>query len=84
MTFATNVSLDGYITSPGDDLGWSLPSDQLFPLWSRVAATGQARYSRKLWEKISAHWPTADRQPDVDPGLRRLPLTAGDFDDLQG
>ena len=34
LTFAMNVSLDGYIAAPGDDLGWSVPSDELFQWWS--------------------------------------------------
>ena len=47
LTFAMNLSLDGYIAAPGDDLGWSVPSDELFQRWSdRVAATGQALYGR--------------------------------------
>ena len=27
LTFGMNLSLDGYIAAPGDDLGWSVPSD---------------------------------------------------------
>ena len=47
LTFAMNVSLDGYIAAPGDDLGWSVPSDELFQWWSdRVRATGTALYGR--------------------------------------
>ena len=34
LTFAMNVSLDGYIAAPGDDLDWSVPSDELFQCWS--------------------------------------------------
>ena len=34
LTFGMNLSLDGYIAAPGDDLGWSLPSDELFQWWS--------------------------------------------------
>jgi len=34
LTFAMNMSLDGYIAAPGDDLGWSVPSDELFQWWS--------------------------------------------------
>ena len=64
LTFGMNVSLDGYIAAPGGDLGWSVPSDELFQWWSdRVGATGLALYGRKLWETMSSHWPTADRQP---------------------
>ena len=68
LTFAMNLSLDGYIAAPGDDLGWSVPSDELFQWWSdRVGATGLALYGRKLWEGMSSHWPTADQQPGATP-----------------
>ena len=63
-----NLSLDGYVAAPGDDLGWSLPSDELFQWWSdRVGATGLALYGRRLWETMSPHWPTADQQPGATP-----------------
>src|SRR3954464_2339070 len=75
LTFGMNVTLDGYIAAPGDYLGWSggegpdsSPSDELFQWWSdRVAATGLALYGRKLWEAMSSHWPTADREPGATP-----------------
>ncbi|GAA4938297.1 dihydrofolate reductase [Actinomycetospora succinea] len=68
LTFGMNVSLDGYVAAPGDDLGWSMPSDELFQWFSdRVAATGLALYGRRLWEGMSAHWPTADQQPGATP-----------------
>jgi dihydrofolate reductase len=61
LTFGMNLSLDGYIAAPGDDLGWSAPCDELFQWWSdRVGATGLALYGRKLWETMSSHRPTAD------------------------
>jgi dihydrofolate reductase len=68
LTFAMNVSLDGYVAAPGDDLGWSGPSDELFQFWSdRVAATGLALYGRRLWEGMNSHWPTADERPGATP-----------------
>jgi dihydrofolate reductase len=68
LTFGMNLSLDGYIAAPGDDLGWSVPSDELFQWWSdRVGTTGLALYGRKLWETMSSHWPTADQQPGATP-----------------
>jgi dihydrofolate reductase len=79
LTFAMNVTLDGYIAAPGDDLGWSggegegpdsSSSDELFQWWSdRVAATGLALYGRKLWEAMSSDWPTADQQPGATPAV---------------
>lgn len=68
LTSAMNTSLDGYTAAPGDDLGWSMPSDELFQWWSdRVGATGLALYGRRLWEGMSSHWPTADQQPGATP-----------------
>lgn len=68
LTFGMNVSLDGYIAAPGDNISWSVPSDELFQWWSdRVAATDLALYGRKLWETMSSYWPTADQQPGVTP-----------------
>lgn len=66
LTFGMSVSVDGYVSAPGDDLSWGVASDELFQFWSdRVAATGLALYGRRLWEAMSSHWPTADEQPEV-------------------
>jgi hypothetical protein len=63
-----NMSLDGYTAAPGDDLGWSMPSDELFQWWSdRVGATGLALYGRRVWEGMSSSSPTGDQQPDATP-----------------
>lgn len=68
LSFGMNVSLDGYIAAPGDDLGWSVPSDELFQWWSdRVGATGLALYGRRLWETMSSHWPSAKQLPETTP-----------------
>ncbi|MFF3445246.1 dihydrofolate reductase family protein [Streptosporangium sp. NPDC002721] len=75
LIFGMNVTLDGYIAAPGDDLGWSegegpdsSSSAELFQWWSdRVDATGLALYGRKLWDGMSSHWPTADKRPGATP-----------------
>lgn len=68
LTYGMNVSLDGYVTAPGGDLGWSVPSDELFQWWSdRVAGTSLSLYGRRLWDTMSSYWPTADQQPGVTP-----------------
>jgi len=68
LTFGMNLSVDGYIAGPGDDIGWGVPSDELFGWWSdRVGSTGLALYGRKLWETMSSHWPTADQKPGATP-----------------
>jgi dihydrofolate reductase len=64
LIFGMNVSLDGYVAAPGDDLGWSAPSDELFEWWlEQELASGLSLYGRRLWEAMSAYWPTGDQQP---------------------
>ena len=68
LTFGMNLSLDGYIAAPGDDLGWSGPSDELFQWWlDQERAIGLLLYGRKLWEAMSSYWPTGDQQPNATP-----------------
>ncbi|WP_329384277.1 dihydrofolate reductase family protein [Streptomyces sp. NBC_01716] len=68
LIYGMNVSLDGYIAAPGDDLGWSVPSDELFQFWSdRLEATDLTLYGRKLWQGMSSHWPTGDQRPGATP-----------------
>jgi hypothetical protein len=57
-----NLSLDGYIAAPGDDLGWSVPSDELFQWWSdRMGATGLALYGAQAVREDELA--LADRRP---------------------
>ncbi len=64
LTYGMNVSLDGYIAAPGDDIGWSVPGDELFAWWTeRMREVEVSLYGRKLWETMNAYWPTADKQP---------------------
>jgi dihydrofolate reductase len=68
LTYAMSASLDGYVAAPGGDLTWGVASDELFDWWSeRVGETSLALYGRRLWEGMSAHWPTADRHPGATP-----------------
>src|SRR5215213_3983375 len=68
LIYGMNLTLDGYIAAPGDDLGWSGPSDELFQWWlDQELAIGLLMYGRKLWEVMSSHWPTGDQQPDATP-----------------
>ncbi|MFE2727306.1 dihydrofolate reductase family protein [Kitasatospora sp. NPDC059327] len=68
LIYGMNVSLDGYIAAPGDDIGWSVPSDELFQFWSdQLRATDLSLYGRKLWHTMSSYWPTGDQRPDATP-----------------
>ncbi|MFF0725058.1 dihydrofolate reductase family protein [Streptomyces sp. NPDC004134] len=68
LIYGMNLSLDGYIAAPGDDIGWGVPSDEWFQFWSdQLLATDLTLYGRKLWQGMSSHWPTGDQQPDATP-----------------
>ena len=69
LIFGMNVSLDGYIAAPGDDIGWGgPPSDELFQWWlDHERANSLSLYGRKLWETMSSYWPTGDQQPGATP-----------------
>ncbi|RXZ51492.1 dihydrofolate reductase family protein [Agromyces binzhouensis] len=68
LHYGMNVSADGYIAAPGDDLGWSEPSDALFQWWlDEERAISLFLYGRRLWETMSSYWPTGDRRPGATP-----------------
>ncbi|MET7897863.1 dihydrofolate reductase family protein, partial [Streptomyces mirabilis] len=65
LIYGMNLTLDGYIAAPGDDIGWSVPSDEMFQFWSdQLQATDLSLYGRKLWQTMGSYWPTADQQPN--------------------
>ncbi|MER5488858.1 dihydrofolate reductase family protein [Streptomyces sp. NPDC002812] len=68
LIYGMNLSLDGYIAAPGDDIGWSVPSDELFQFWSdQLQAIDLELYGRKLWQTMSSYWPTGDQEPGATP-----------------
>ncbi len=68
VVYAMNASLDGYIAASGDDIGWSVPSTELHQWFNdRARQVGLSLYGRRLWEVMSAYWPTADQRPDATP-----------------
>lgn len=68
LTYGMNISVDGYIADTNGDIGWSVPDAELHQYWNdQVRDTTVSLYGRKLYELMSAHWPTADEAPDVSP-----------------
>ncbi|MGW4380801.1 dihydrofolate reductase family protein [Kitasatospora sp. NPDC004531] len=69
LIYGMNLTLDGFIAAPGDDIGWSgPPSPELFRWWlDHERASSLSLYGRKLWETMSAYWPTGDQQPGATP-----------------
>jgi dihydrofolate reductase len=68
LVYGMNLSVDGYVAAPGDDISWSAPSDELFQWWlDEERAIGLFLYGRRLWEVMSSYWPTGDQQPGATP-----------------
>ena len=68
LIFGMNVTLDGYIAAPGDDISWGGTVEAVFLSWCEQMRTiSMSLYGRKLWETMSSHWPTADQQPGATP-----------------
>jgi dihydrofolate reductase len=68
LTYGMNVSLDGYTTDRDGGIDWTVPDAEQHQYWNDLTATlSLSLYGRKLWDTMSAFWPTADQDPDASP-----------------
>ncbi|GCB00624.1 deaminase [Mycolicibacterium sp. NCC-Tsukiji] len=68
LIYGFNVSVDGYIADAQGSIDWSEPSDELHQYWNDFEReTALSFYGRRLYELMSAYWPTADADPDAGP-----------------
>lgn len=68
LIYGFNVSVDGYIADAHGSIDWSHPSDELHQYWNDFERdTAVAFYGRRLYDLMSAYWPTADADPDATP-----------------
>jgi dihydrofolate reductase len=70
LIYSFNVSVDGYIADAQGNIDWSDPSDELHQYWNDFEReTALAFYGRRLYDLMSAYWPTADQDPDASPTI---------------
>ena len=68
LIYGFNVSVDGYIADAQGSIDWSEPSEELHQYWNDFEReTALSIYGRRLYELMSAYWPTADKDPDASP-----------------
>ncbi|MGB3333225.1 MAG: dihydrofolate reductase family protein [Mycobacterium sp.] len=68
LIYGFTVSVDGYIADAHGSIDWSEPSDELHQYWNDFEReTALSCYGRRLYELMSAYWPTADEDPDAPP-----------------
>jgi dihydrofolate reductase len=71
LIYSFNVSLDGYIETVDKSLDWSLISDDVHGYFNdQTRALDASLYGRRLWDLMSAHWPTAEDDPDSTEVMR--------------
>lgn len=68
LIYGFNVSVDGYIADAQGNIDWSDPNEELHQYWNDFEReTALSFYGRRLYELMSAYWPTADETPDATP-----------------
>ena len=68
LIYGFTVSVDGYIADAQGSIDWSDPDDELHQYWNDFERdTALAFYGRRLYDLMSAYWPTADKDPDATP-----------------
>jgi dihydrofolate reductase len=73
LIYTLNVSLDGFIETPDHSLDWGVNDDELLT-WFKDRARGLAAslYGRRLYEVMSAYWPTAHADPAATETMREF------------
>jgi dihydrofolate reductase len=70
VVYLMNVSLDGYVETPDRSLDWTYVDEEIHGWFNDRAREADAFvYGRRLWEVMSAYWPTADGDPGATPRM---------------
>jgi dihydrofolate reductase len=66
VIYSSMVSLDGFIEAVNGDLSWSYPDEELHQHFNDLeSAIDIHLYGRRMYENMSAFWPTADENPSA-------------------
>jgi len=65
-----NVSLDGFVETPDHGLDWTVIDEELHAWWGhQVGAMTASLYGRRVYEVMSAYWPTYESDPNATPAM---------------
>jgi dihydrofolate reductase len=71
LVYAMNVSLDGYAAAPDGSLDWADVDEEVHAWWNdQVRSSAAALYGRRMYETMSAYWPTAADDPAAPSAIR--------------
>ncbi|MFC8765304.1 dihydrofolate reductase family protein [Streptomyces sp. NPDC057193] len=70
VTYAMNVSLDGYIVGPDGGFDWSEPDEEVFRFWiDEIRDVGVHLLGRRLYETM-LYWENVDQDASLDDSTR--------------
>ena len=68
LIYLMNVSLDGFIETPDHSLDWTVIDDELHSWFNeQTRATAASIYGRRMYDVMTAYWPTAASDPAATP-----------------
>ena len=71
LIYSLNVSLDGYVETPDHSLDWTRVDDELHAWFNEQTRQRDASlYGRRLYELMSAYWPTAESDAQATATMR--------------
>jgi dihydrofolate reductase len=73
LIYSMNPSLDLYVEDRDGKFDWSMPDAEVHKHHNaNFATTTTHLYGRRLWETMSAYWPTAESDPAGTPESREF------------
>jgi dihydrofolate reductase len=73
LIYSMNVSLDGFIETPDHSLDWADVDEELhFWFNERSRQSGASIYGRRMYEVMTAYWPSAGTDPNATPAMREF------------
>ena len=73
LIYLLNVSLDGYVEAPDHGLDWTVVDEELHTWFNeQQRGVNASLYGRRLYELMSAHWPTAESDPTATDAMREF------------
>jgi len=73
LTYQMNVSLDGYVETVDHRLDWATIDDEIHGWFNEEEQKSEASlYGRRLYETMTAYWPTGETNPASTPVMREF------------
>jgi dihydrofolate reductase len=68
VAYSMSVSLDGFVADADGSIDWVIVDDELHDAFNDEArAAGIFLYGRRMYELMTAYWPTAEDDPAATP-----------------